>query len=74
MGERNSFKFEKYSGEAKEIKIDEKDKKILKQLSQNANQNIIDISLKTNLSLDVVKYRLRQLKQKAINSNRVIIN
>jgi len=74
LNEKQAIKFEKYSGEDKKIKIDEKDKLILKQLSQNANMNIVDISEKTKLSLDVVKYRLKQLTQKAVNSYRVMLN
>jgi DNA-binding Lrp family transcriptional regulator len=64
-----------YSGQEQElISIDEKDKSILKELSQNANCSLIDLSRKTNLSLDVVKYRLRRLQKELILSNRAMIN
>ena len=63
-----------YSGEATIIKIDEKDKKILRALSQNANLPIVDLAKKTNLSIDIIKYRLKLLKQNIINSFRVSID
>lgn len=73
LGEKEAVKFEKYSGEDEKIEIDEKDKKILKQLSQNANLSVIELSEKTKLSLDVVKYRLKLLN-KIVNSYRVMLN
>lgn len=69
----NIFKTKKSLGK-KEIKIDEKDKKILRTLSQNANISLLDLSEKTNLSLDIVKYRLKKLNNTLINSNRVILD
>jgi Lrp/AsnC family transcriptional regulator, leucine-responsive regulatory protein len=70
----NLIKSESYSEKEKESNLDEKDKKILKELSQFANINIIDLARKTNLSLDVVKYRLKNLKKEIIKVNRGIFN
>jgi len=67
-------KIDKYSGEEKTGELDDKDKIILRTLAQEANLSLRDISHKTKLSLDVVKYHLKQLNQKAIMSNRVIID
>ncbi len=66
-------KIEKYSGEEKEIKIDEIDKKILRILAQEANISIVDLARRTKLSIDIVKYRLKRLND-LINSFRVLIN
>ncbi|MBI4918528.1 Lrp/AsnC family transcriptional regulator [archaeon] len=66
-------KIEKYSGEETEIKTDETDKKILRVLSQEANLQIIDLARRTKLSVDVVKYRLKNLSN-LINSFRILIN
>ncbi|MFH1307770.1 MAG: Lrp/AsnC family transcriptional regulator [archaeon] len=67
-------KFERYSGEEKIIKIDEKDKRIINLLSQNANLPLVDIAEKLRLSIDIVKYRMKNLSKNVINSYRVIIN
>jgi len=45
------------------IKIDEKEKKILKILSKNAKARIIDIAKQTNLSAELVVYKLKRLKK-----------
>lgn len=67
-------KIEKYSGEAKRIVLDDKDKLILRALSQSANQSIVALAASTSLSVDIVKYRLRQLGKTIINSNRAIFD
>jgi Lrp/AsnC family transcriptional regulator len=72
--ERGILKSKRFTAEESIIKIDEKDKKILKELAQSANVGIIDLSEKTGLSVDVVKYRLKQLNRSLIISNRVIVN
>lgn len=47
--------------------LDEADKKILKELSNNARINIVDIAKKTNLTRDIINYRLKKLtKEKLI--------
>ncbi len=48
--------------------IDETDKHILKTISQDARMKIIDIAKKLNLSVDVVKYRLKKLVKNNIIS------
>jgi Lrp/AsnC family transcriptional regulator, leucine-responsive regulatory protein len=68
------IKMEKYSGEDTKINIDEKDKKILKIITQASNMSLIDIAKKSKLSVDVVNYRLKQLNKNLISSNRVIID
>ncbi|MCK5593803.1 MAG: Lrp/AsnC family transcriptional regulator [Candidatus Aenigmarchaeota archaeon] len=67
-------KFEKYSGEDKTIAISEKERILLKTLSQEANQSIVDISKRTRLSIDVVKYNLKKLGGNIVNSYRVMFN
>ena len=67
-------KFEKYSVEDENIKIDEKDIKIIKELSQNANLSIVELSKKTDLSIDVVKYRLKNISTKIVNSYRIMLD
>lgn len=68
------LKSEKYSGEEKEIKIDKKDIKILRELSQSADISLVDLAYRTKLTLDVVKYRLKLLEKKLINSYRIIFD
>jgi len=45
------------------MKIDDKDRKIIKQLQINARQSISQIAKKTGLPRDVVKYRIKKLEQ-----------
>jgi len=72
LGKSNELKFEKYSLDEKKVSIDDKDILILKVLNQNANISIIDIAAKTQLTVDIVKYRLKKLP--AINSFRIMID
>lgn len=46
--------------------IDEIDKKILKSISQNTRKNIVDIAQEINSTVDIIKYRLKKLKEKKI--------
>lgn len=46
-----------------EIKIDEKEIKILKILSKNAKARVIDIAKETGLSAELIVYKLKRLKQ-----------
>ena len=72
LGEKKELpKIEKYSGEEKEISLDEKDRKILVALSQEANLSLLTLVKKTGLSLDIVKYRLKQLSKSIITSFRI---
>ena len=50
------------------MNLDEIDKKILKSISQNARKNIVSIAKEINSTIDVVKYRLKKLKEKHIIS------
>jgi len=61
---REDIKTKKF--EDKTIVIDEKDKKILSSLSNNARMNIIDIAKKTQLSVNTVKDRLKVLGKEKI--------
>jgi len=75
LGEKQKqVKFEKYSSEEEKVTLDETDKKILKAIARNANIPTIKIAEKTALSLDVVKYRLKQLTEKVVNSYRIILD
>ncbi len=48
---------------AEEIKLDSKDKKILRELQENCRQSIVEIAKKTKLPRDVVVYRIKKLEQ-----------
>jgi len=48
------------------VKLDSKDKKIIEQLQNNAKQSISDISRKTKLPRDVVKYRIKKLEENKV--------
>jgi Lrp/AsnC family leucine-responsive transcriptional regulator len=64
----------KYSGEGKQVTLDEKDKKILRELSQSANLSIVEIAKRTRLSIDSVKYRLKVLSKSPVISYRALLN
>lgn len=67
--------FIEFGGIPEEIKIDEIDYKILKMLSNNARISLLEIVEKTNLTLDVVRYRIKKLqKEKIIQSFRIWID
>lgn len=64
-----------YGTENKEIKLDEKDKQILKSISQNARKKIIDIASEVKLSTDAVIYRIKKMQtKKVINGYTLKIN
>lgn len=55
--------------------LDETDQKILKELSNNARINIVDLAEKTDLTRDVINYRLKKLtKDKIIVQYRCYLN
>lgn len=57
------------------IKLDNKDKQIIEQLQKNAKQSVCEIAKKTNLSRDIVKYRIRRLeKHKVIRFYHAFLN
>ncbi|MEK6825278.1 MAG: Lrp/AsnC family transcriptional regulator [Nanoarchaeota archaeon] len=48
--------------------LDSIEKKLLKAISQNSRQNIVNIAEKINSTIDVVRYRLKNLEQEGIIS------
>jgi DNA-binding Lrp family transcriptional regulator len=59
-------KIEEFGGIPEIIKIDDIDKKILKNISNNARIQIIDLTNKVNSTVDVVRYRLKKLRENGI--------
>lgn len=53
----------------KEYTLDDKEKKILSILNQNANSRIIDIAKKTNFSAELIVYKIEKLKKENILLN-----
>ena len=51
-----------------EISIDEKDRRILKRLSEDARARIIDIAKSANISSELAMYRMKRLKKVIIGS------
>jgi len=45
------------------IKLDSKDKKIIRELQENCRQSIAEIAKKTKLPRDVVVYRIKKLEE-----------
>jgi len=50
----------------KEYNLDEKEKKILVVLNKNANARIIDLAKRTNLSAELIVYKLKKLKKENV--------
>lgn len=48
------------------VKLDSKDKKILRELQENCRQTIAEIAKKTKLPRDVVVYRIKRLEQEQV--------
>jgi len=48
------------------IKLNEKDKKILRELQENCRQTIAEIAKKTKLPRDVVVYRIKKLEEEKV--------
>ncbi len=67
-------KIEKYSSDANNLDLNDNAKKLLMILSQNANMSVVDLASKMNLSIDVVKYRLKNLSRNLISSYRIMID
>ena len=51
---------------AETVKLDGKDKKIIKELQENCRQTIAEIAKKTKLPRDVVVYRIKKLEQEGV--------
>ncbi len=66
------IKFDKYDNNKDQITLDDKDKVILKTLSNNAKLSIVALSEVTGLSIDIIKYRLKILSSTIISSFRMI--
>jgi Lrp/AsnC family leucine-responsive transcriptional regulator len=70
--ERKTFDF---GEEEEKVDLDKEDRLILNELVQDSRKKIIDISKKTNLSVDVVNYRIKKMeKQKIINGYKCLFN
>ncbi len=67
IDEQQSKKFEYMASKEEQI-IDENDDRILKSISQNSRKNIVDIAQEIHSTVDVVKYRIKKLKEKKIIS------
>lgn len=57
-----------YSLSKETTEIDDTDKKILKSISQDARKNIVAIAKETKTTIDIVKYRMKKLKEKDVIS------
>lgn len=55
-----------YGIPSKIYELDETDAKIIKELSNNARINIVDLAEKTKLSRDIINYRLKKLIKEGI--------
>ena len=71
---KEPIKFDSRKEDLGEVELDEKDKKILQIISQKANMSIVELSEKTGYSIEVVKYRIKNLTSTVINSFRAIID
>ncbi len=69
-----SLKFDKYSSEEVRKELGEKDIKILGVLSQRANIPLTELAKETGLSVDIVKYRLRNLTREFVSSFRAMLD
>ncbi len=67
INRKESKKFE-YKTSKEPAIIDETDKKILKAISQDARKKTVSIAKETNTTMDIVKYRLKKLKEKCVIS------
>lgn len=65
-------KLHKYAGEEEKIILDPSDMLILKALSTNARRTLVELTHKTKLSLDIVKYRLKMLSATLVTAYRAI--
>ena len=67
IGQKSS-KILEYSTKELERSPDKIDKGILKIISQNARENIVNIALKLNTTIDIVRYRLKKLESEKVIS------
>jgi len=72
FGEKNSEKNYSLVSQNKEVKISEKDMKILKALEKNGRARIIDIAKQTGISSELIVYKMKELyKNKVILGTRL---
>ena len=70
LGKREQTpKVENFSGACENIILDDKDKKILWALSEDASKPIMDVAKKTGLTTDIAKYRIKKLVQSGVINN-----
>jgi len=55
-----------HTREFKQLELDKKDKILLNLLAENSSLDFIQISKKTNLSLDTIRYRIKKLVENGI--------
>ena len=67
-----SQKYQDY--EVKSYNLDQKDKKILRLLNEDARMSLTTISKKTGIPIDTVRYRINEMQKKEIFNYAVIIN
>jgi DNA-binding Lrp family transcriptional regulator len=74
IDEKKSNRLE-YKSSKKIQHIDKIDEKVIKAISQNSRKNIVDIAKEINETIDIVKYRLKKLKEnKIINGFTIQLN
>jgi len=72
---RTKFVEKGFGEQAKRPKLDKKDLKILKEISNNCRISSLELSKKIGLSLDAVRYRLKNLeKNKIINGYTIYLD
>ena len=75
MPEERSLKLTCSGGRTFDLKLDEKDFKILDVLSNNSRAKLVDLATTCNLKPNMVKYRIKQLEKKGvINAYRISLN
>ena len=72
---KNKENYQISGNEEEKIKLDKLDLKILKILSENGRERLIDIATKCKTSSEAALYRIRRLKkEKVILGNRILFN
>ncbi len=72
---QEKIKIEEFGGISKIVEIDEIDRKILEIISTNSRIQIIELAEKIDSTIDVVRYRLKKLKEnEIIQSFRILID
>jgi len=60
--------------DVKPVDLDEKDKKILQFLNEDARTTLTTISKKTGIPVDTIRYRITEMKKKELFHNAIIID